>query len=819
VLQTVLPPPRVVEGMWVVPLHSILTLEEQRLGFKPPPAGARKIVLATNVAETSITIPDVVYVVDGGRCKQRIYDPVNKLSMLAGEWISQASAEQRRGRAGRVRPGVCYRLYPRPLYSALPAYGVPELQRVPLEELCLQILHLGLGDPFLFLAQAMDPPEPRAVKSALEVLQNLGAVRERRASTEARGGSGSSDQGAGVRDAGRWELTPLGHCLAQLPLEPHLGKMLVMGATLGVLDPVLTMAAAASVHEPFIRPPADQAEYFQGLRAQLAGAKGKGDPLSDHLALAMAYRGFRAAVENERTYRRYFDESGHFCQQFNISRREMGEIGKLRTQLSELLSDVGLLRPPPWFKVLTQAAAPASTMLSQAEQLQLQQVDVQDKGEWTWTGGYTDSKDEWAAVRKQVLSGDAAQPGSQEGAAAEWGRYLEDVEGTTASTGRPAAGHKQQQFLDPQQLLEIEELGTEWWPGDAQPQAGAQPELVPAAGRWQGSDTWLRSSKGQAQAQGRAAQGTRPSLLSLEAEEEGGLGAGVLPGEPRLVRGVDLQWSVRDASRNAMDVEMVKGVLVAGLYPQVAMVELLRRQGGARTKKRKTVRVKADRSQSSWERVEQREEGGFYRFQVRTLQDGEATMGSTSLVHGAYKSAHELKHWQGAPWLRHRWMVYSSKMLMTNQQLYLEKLSPVCDAAVLLFAGDLAEAPPDSGPGASDSDSSDEEEDGWLEVEAGGVSDSDGLPPSDVKELAIAHGVLRFQLPSAQAAALMALRSELDALLQAILQEPGVDHTARRADLAARVRRVLTENASRGNYPQEVDAKAEEEEPSSAGWQ
>jgi HrpA-like RNA helicase len=95
-VQTVLPPPRVVGGLWVVPIHSELTLDEQKLGFKRPPPGARKVVLATNVAETSITIPDVVYVVDSGLQKQRVYDPVNKLSMLSTLWVSRASAQQRR---------------------------------------------------------------------------------------------------------------------------------------------------------------------------------------------------------------------------------------------------------------------------------------------------------------------------------------------------------------------------------------------------------------------------------------------------------------------------------------------------------------------------------------------------------------------------------------------------------------------------------------------------------------------------------------------------------------------------------------------------
>lgn len=106
----------------------------------------RKVVLATNIAETSITINDIVYVVNGGKAKEKSYDALNKIACLYPVWISKAACKQRRGRAGRVRPGICYHLFPKPMFDDhMLEYQVPELQRTPLEELCLQIKSLGLG--------------------------------------------------------------------------------------------------------------------------------------------------------------------------------------------------------------------------------------------------------------------------------------------------------------------------------------------------------------------------------------------------------------------------------------------------------------------------------------------------------------------------------------------------------------------------------------------------------------------------------------------------------------------------------------------------
>ena len=125
----------------------------QREIFDSPPAGVRKIVLATNIAETSITIDDVVHVVDAGKSKEKTYDALNNMACLTPSWTSKASAHQRRGRAGRTRPGVCYRVYTRAQHAAMADHAAPELLRTPLEELCLTIKSLGLGSAAAFVAK------------------------------------------------------------------------------------------------------------------------------------------------------------------------------------------------------------------------------------------------------------------------------------------------------------------------------------------------------------------------------------------------------------------------------------------------------------------------------------------------------------------------------------------------------------------------------------------------------------------------------------------------------------------------------------------
>ena len=210
----------------ILPLYSRLSAAEQDRVFKP--AGKRRIVLATNVAETSLTVPRIRYVVDTGTARVKRYSYRNKVEMLRVEPISQAAARQRAGRCGRVAQGVCIRLYSEEDFEKRPAFTDPELLRSSLASVILRAKSLGLGevDAFPFL----DPPSPRAIADGYALLGELGAVDEER------------------------ELTAVGQELAALPLDPRIARMLVAARSERCLDPVRTIAAALSVQDPRERP-------------------------------------------------------------------------------------------------------------------------------------------------------------------------------------------------------------------------------------------------------------------------------------------------------------------------------------------------------------------------------------------------------------------------------------------------------------------------------------------------------------------------------------------------------------------------------------
>nr|XP_013015098.1 ATP-dependent RNA helicase DHX36 [Cavia porcellus] len=157
----------------IIPLHSLMPTVNQTQVFKRTPPGVRKIVIATNIAETSITIDDVVFVIDGGKIKETHFDTQNNISTMSAEWVSKANAKQRKGRAGRVQPGHCYHLYNGLRASLLDDYQLPEILRTPLEELCLQIKILRLGRIAYFLSRLMDPPSNDAVLLSIRHLMEL----------------------------------------------------------------------------------------------------------------------------------------------------------------------------------------------------------------------------------------------------------------------------------------------------------------------------------------------------------------------------------------------------------------------------------------------------------------------------------------------------------------------------------------------------------------------------------------------------------------------------------------------------------------------
>ncbi|XP_026330689.1 putative ATP-dependent RNA helicase DHX57 isoform X2 [Hyposmocoma kahamanoa] len=247
----------------LVPLHSTLSSEEQAQVFKKPRPGVRKIVLSTNIAETSVTIDDCVFVVDCGRMKEKRFDSNRNMESLDLVWVSRANAKQRKGRAGRVMPGVCVHLYTSHRYHHhLLEQPVPEIHRIPLEQLLLKIKILPLFKDMSIhevLGKTIEPPAKINIDGALVRLQDVGALDS------------------------TYALTALGRHLAALPVDVRIGKLMLFGAIFCCVDSALTMAACLSHKSPFVAPFGKKAEA-DAKRREFACSN------SDQLTTLRAYR-------------------------------------------------------------------------------------------------------------------------------------------------------------------------------------------------------------------------------------------------------------------------------------------------------------------------------------------------------------------------------------------------------------------------------------------------------------------------------------------------------------------------------------------------
>ena len=297
--------------LWILPLHGGLNTEDQQRVFQPPPTGRLKVVVTTNVAETSITINDCTYVIDSGRHKSASFDASRGLSSLEETWISRASARQRRGRAGRVRPGVCLRLYSRFTLAKMAAQEPPEVLRVPLQRLCLQVKAImpseeKLGD---VVAKLLTPPRPQDLALAADSLVAMQALSP-------------------VSEA----LTPLGRHLARMPVDAALGKMLIYGAIVGCLGPSLTVAAASQGRGIFSTKP--------DLRERSSAAKRafSGTSKSDHLATVTAFEGWRSAL---RKGGRAAEKQ--FCEEHALNMMALRELERARQDMAENLCELGFI--------------------------------------------------------------------------------------------------------------------------------------------------------------------------------------------------------------------------------------------------------------------------------------------------------------------------------------------------------------------------------------------------------------------------------------------------------------------------------------------
>ncbi|KXX76518.1 putative ATP-dependent RNA helicase ucp12 [Madurella mycetomatis] len=295
-------------SLHVLPLHASLETREQRKVFAAAPPGKRKVVVATNVAETSITIDDIVAVIDSGRVKETSFDPQNNMRKLEETWASLAACKQRRGRAGRVQAGKCYKLYTRNLESQMAERPDPEIRRVPLEQLCLAVRAMGIRDVGHFLARAPTPPEATAVEGAVTMLRRMGALDGE-------------------------ELTALGQQLAMIPADLRCGKLMVYGSIFGCLDECVIIAAILSTKSPFLSPAEKRDEAKQ---AKMRFARGDGDLLTD----LRAFQEWDAMMADRAVPQRKVRQ---FCDDNFLSFPTLSDISSTRTQFYGALSEMGIV--------------------------------------------------------------------------------------------------------------------------------------------------------------------------------------------------------------------------------------------------------------------------------------------------------------------------------------------------------------------------------------------------------------------------------------------------------------------------------------------
>ena len=269
------------------------------------PHQRRRIVLATNVAETSLTVPGIRYVIDPGTARMSRYNPRTKVQRLPVEKVSRASADQRKGRCGRIGPGVCVRLYSEEDFAARPAYTDPEVLRTNLSAVILQMKAFGLGNvqdfPFV------DPPDYRAVRDGYATLHELGAIDEQN------------------------ELTRIGHQLARLPVDPKLGRMVLAAIEEDCVEEVLVIASALAVQDPRERP-MDKAAEADAAHAPFR------DEQSDFVSYLKLWHAF-----HDRQKHLSGSKLRKWCQASFVSWVRMREWHDVHAQLKEVTGELGLL--------------------------------------------------------------------------------------------------------------------------------------------------------------------------------------------------------------------------------------------------------------------------------------------------------------------------------------------------------------------------------------------------------------------------------------------------------------------------------------------
>lgn len=290
------------QALLPLPLYAGLSTDQQMYVFEQAPDNTRKVIFSTNIAEASVTIDGIIYVVDSGFVKERAYNPLSGVETLTAVPVSKAAAAQRAGRAGRTRPGKCFRLYKEETYTSLPDANVPEIQRSNLAPFILQLGALGITNFLRF--DFLTPPPAELMSKALELLYSLGALDD------------------------YCKLTrPLGMRMAELAVEPMMAKSLLSATLFGCVSEILTIAAMTSVGgSVWVQIDAGRPKELESSRRKFAAEEG------DHLTLLNAYQAFVSTGRKE----------GRFCHDNSLNFKIMTRAVSIRAQLKRYLERFGM---------------------------------------------------------------------------------------------------------------------------------------------------------------------------------------------------------------------------------------------------------------------------------------------------------------------------------------------------------------------------------------------------------------------------------------------------------------------------------------------